>query len=66
MIENTDDLLREIKELCEKKFTPKGSYYVDKIVRNGQTSIVLHMVYDSPNEKDSYPKLKKKVSMAGW
>lgn len=55
MIENTDELLKAIKKLCEEKFEPSGFYYVDKLVRNGQTSIVLHILFDSPDDEDYYP-----------
>ncbi len=54
-LHNTHDLLEEIKELCEENFTPEGYYYVDKLVRKGQTSIVLHIMFDSPEDEDYYP-----------
>lgn len=54
MIGNTEELLKAIKELCEENFLPNGYYYVDKLVRDGQTSIVLHILYDSLDE-DYYP-----------
>ena len=56
MINNTEELLEEIKELCENKFAPEGYYYVDKLVRNGQTSIVVHILFDSPEDENYYPK----------
>ena len=56
MINNTEELLKAIKELCEKKFAPEGYYYVDKLVRNGQTSIVLHIIFESPEDENYYPK----------
>ena len=33
MIEDTEELLAAIKELCERKFVPEGYYYVDKLIR---------------------------------
>ena len=57
MIENTEELLEEIKELCESKFAPEGYYYVDRLVRNGQTSIVVHILFDSPEDENYYPKV---------
>ena len=55
MIKDTEELLKEIKKLC-RKFAPEGYYYVDKLVRKGQTAIVLHLLYDSPEDEDYYPK----------
>ena len=63
MIQTTDELLQAIKELCEKEFEPKGYYYVDRLVRNGQTSIVLHILFDS-KESDYYPKRTESPSLA--
>ena len=53
---DTEDLLREIKALMED-VGPDGFYYVDKLVRNGQCSLVLHILYDT-NEADHYPEMK--------
>ena len=53
---DTEDLLREIKALMED-VEPDGFYYVDKLVRNGQCSLVLHILYDT-NEADYYPEVK--------
>jgi len=55
MIKDLDELLIAIKKLCEEEFEPSGFYYVDRLVRNGQTSIVLHILFDSPEEEDYYP-----------
>ena len=55
MIDNIEQLLERIKELCEEEFSPNGFYYVDKLTRNGQTSLVLHILFDSPEEEDYYP-----------
>ena len=58
-INSTNELIEAIKTLCEKEFEPEGYYYVDKLIRNGQTSIVLHILFDSPEEEDYYPKEEK-------
>jgi len=57
IIKNTEELLAEIKEMCDK-FIPQGFYYVDKIVRGGITSLSLHLVFDTPELEDYYPTKK--------
>ncbi len=57
IIIDTEDLLKEIKALMDD-IEPDGFYYVDKLVRDGQCSLVLHILYDT-NEADYFPELEK-------
>ncbi len=49
-IHSTRALLDTIKEMLEEDFTPNGGYYVDKLENDGKTSLVLHMLYDTPEQ----------------
>ena len=55
-IKNTEQLLERIKTIMEKEFLPTGYYYVDKLTRRGQTSLVIHILYDDPEAINHYPK----------
>ena len=52
-MKTTEELLDALKELMDE-FEPNGYFYVDKLSRNGQTSVVLHVMYDS-EDADYYP-----------
>ena len=58
-ITNLAQLLKVLKQIVEKDFTPEGCYYVDKLVRKGQTSLVIHLLFDSPNEPNHCPKVRE-------
>jgi len=61
MIFNLQGLLDKIKDVMENEFQPSGYYYVDKLVRNGMTSVVIHVLFDNEEERfreNFYPKVK--------
>ena len=61
IIETIEELIDEIKEICEERFTPNGYFYVDKITRAGITSLNLHIVCDTPQLDDSYPIVDQEI-----